>query len=480
MEAIQLHNESLNSRRSFVGMDDSACRRLKTLAPALGKAINPALDAAYIAIRATPELRRMFRDDAHMDNARDAQKAHWLEITQASFGPRYAASAHRIGAAHVRIGLDPRWYIGSYSLVLESLVTSILTAGPRQGLFARISPSEKAADVSVVIKAALLDLEMSVSAYLKIDEDRRKAEADQTHALDILADALAEVASGKLSITIDPSISQKSKHLVSSFNRATGSLREIILRIRESSAKIQTAANEIALATDNLAQRTEQQAASLEETSASLGELTRTIRETAERAGRADATVTAARIDAEKGGQVIEQTRSAMERIESSSSQMSQIIGVIDEIAFQTNLLALNAGVEAARAGDAGRGFAVVASEVRSLAQRSAEAARTIKTLIGSSSDHVRNGVSLVEGTSEVLVRVVHAFSEINDLVSNMASVAKGQATSIAELNSAVGHLDQMTQQNATMVEESSAACASLAQESRDLSGFVNKFRIES
>jgi len=479
MEAIQLLDGADDRPQAFVGMDESARKRLRSLAPILEKAIDPALDAVYKAIRATPELRSMFRDDQHMESAKTAQKAHWVKIAHGSFGLRYLESAHRIGAAHVRVGLDPRWYIGSYSLVLESLAASVLTAAPRRGPFARSSLTEKAADIGVVVKAAMLDLEVSISAYLRIDEDRRKAEAQQTHALDMLADALEDVAAGQLTITIDPSISEKSERLVSSFNRATDSLRQIVQQIRDSSTTIRTATDEISQATDELAQRTEHQAGSLEETTAALSELTRTIRETAERAACAETTVSAARLDAEKGGQVIETTRSAMERIESSASQMYQIIGAIDEIAFQTNLLALNAGVEAARAGEAGKGFAVVATEVRTLAQRSAEAARTIKSLIDSSSGHVRNGVNLVEDSSAVLARVVQAFSEINTLVSDMASAAKGQATSITELNITVAQLEQMTQQNATMVEESSAACVSLARETREMSGLVNRFRIE-
>lgn len=480
MEAKELQNNAANARPTLVEMDEKALRILRSLAPVLEKAIDPALDDVYTAIRRRPELRRMFRDERHMESARAAQKAHWIEITQGSFGARYVESAHRIGAAHARIGLDPRWYISCYSLILESLVESVLTTAPQNGFFLRRSIKEKTDDVRFVIRAALFDLEMSITAYLEIDEDRRRSEALQTHALDLLADALEEVAAGRLAITIDPSLSEKSERLVSAFNRATGSLRQIIQQIRESSAAIDTATTEIARATGALAQRTEQQAVSLEETAASLDGLAHTVSETAKNAKRTDATVTAARLDAEKGGQVVQQTKRAMELIENSSIQMGQIIGVIDEIAFQTNLLALNAGVEAARAGDAGKGFAVVASEVRTLAQRSAEAARTIKTLIASSSEHVQNGVSLVDNTSQVLIRAAQAFSEINTLVSSMASVAMGQATSIAEVNSSVRHLDEMTQENASMVEESSAACASLTRETGAMSGLVNRFRIES
>jgi len=480
MEARQLNNDFMSERLNFMGLNDAACNRLRHLGPQVEKAIGPALDTFYAAVRANPETRKMFRDDRHMDGAKSLQMTHWTRITRGDFGPAYADAVRRIGMTHARIGLDPRWYVGGYALVLNELIAGVMNTAPSAGLFARKSGTASlSADVGVLVKAALLDMEMSISIYLEnLEEERRKAEAEQIHALDLLADALEDVAQGQLTVTVDASLSAKSERLASSFNRAIGGLREIIQQVRQSSSSIKTGASEIAQASDDLARRTEQQAASLEQTAASVDELTRTVRETAERAQRADATVAAARKDAEKGGQVVRQTKGAMEQIESSSKQMSQIIGVIDEIAFQTNLLALNAGVEAARAGEAGKGFAVVASEVRTLAQRSAEAAKTIKSLISASSDHVRSGVSLVENTSEVLIRIVEAFTEVSALVSTMATAAKGQATSIAEVNVAVGHLDQMTQQNAAMVEESSAASASLAREAGVMSGLVERFRI--
>jgi len=479
MEARQLQSDTTSERLRFVGLDHDACMRLRALAPVVRKTLGPALDGFYANVRATPQTRRMFRDDGQMDGAKSAQTTHWERIAQGDFGADYVQSVNRIGLTHARIGLEPRWYIGGYALVLERLVAGVVAAAPSASLFTRKPGSALSADIGVLIKAALLDMEMSVSIYLdQLEEARKRAEDEQVLALDTLADALEDVAAGQLTVTVDASLSAKSERLATSFNRAVGSLRDIIQQVRASSSSIQNGASEIAQASDDLARRTEQQAASLEQTAASVDELTRTVRETAERAERADATVSAARTDAEKGGQVVRQTKSAMEQIENSSKQMSQIIGVIDEIAFQTNLLALNAGVEAARAGEAGKGFAVVASEVRTLAQRSAEAAKTIKSLISASSDHVRSGVGLVENTSDVLIRIVEAFTEVSTLVSTMATAAKGQATSIAEVNVAVGHLDQMTQQNAAMVEQSSAASASLAREASAMSGLVERFRI--
>jgi methyl-accepting chemotaxis protein len=241
---------------------------------------------------------------------------------------------------------------------------------------------------------------------------------------------------------------------------------------------VRSGAGEITQASDDLSRRTEQQAASLEETAAALDQITATVRKTAENANAARDVVTTAKSDAERSGVVVRETVAAMTGIENSSKQIGNIIGVIDEIAFQTNLLALNAGVEAARAGDAGRGFAVVATEVRALAQRSADAAKEIKTLISASGTQVATGVKLVGETGIALGRIVEQVEQLNGLVRDIAGSAQEQATGLAEVNSAVNQMDQVTQQNAAMVEQSTAASHSLASEAEALGQLVGQFQI--
>jgi methyl-accepting chemotaxis protein len=262
------------------------------------------------------------------------------------------------------------------------------------------------------------------------------------------------------------------------FNAAQENLRSTMMQIAESVNLVASGGQEIATASDDLSRRTEQQAASLEETAAALDEVTSTVKKTTDGARQARKVVSEARGDAEKSGEIVRRAVEAMGRIEKSSAEISQIIGVIDEIAFQTNLLALNAGVEAARAGDAGRGFAVVASEVRALAQRSAEAAKEIKGLITTSNTEVGNGVKLVAETGESLARIVGKVSQINSVVADIAAGAEEQSTALQEVNTAVNQMDQSTQQNAAMAEQATAAARSMLQETEKLSEMVGQFQL--
>jgi len=267
--------------------------------------------------------------------------------------------------------------------------------------------------------------------------------------------------------------------LQTNVNQAMATLREAMQSIRGASGTITDNSGELSAAANQLARRTEQQAAALEETAAALEEITTTVRTSTDRAHEASQMVEQTRASAGKSGDIVRSAIDAMGRIEQSSQKISQIISVIDEIAFQTNLLALNAGVEAARAGEAGRGFAVVAQEVRELAQRSANAAREIKSLINTSADEVKGGVSLVLSTGEALNEIVGLVDHVNGHVASIARAAQEQSLALAEINTSVNHMDQMTQQNAAMVEETTAASQVLANESRQLLVQLERFNLD-
>ncbi|MGR6468411.1 methyl-accepting chemotaxis protein [Rhizobium sp. PAMB 3182] len=288
---------------------------------------------------------------------------------------------------------------------------------------------------------------------------------------------VAALAAGDLTQSMNGQFQGAFKNLQDNVNTTMTSLRTIMTEIRSAIDMINSGAGELRGASDDLSKRTEQQAASLEETAAALEQITSAVKNSSERSVEASRMVQEARRDTEESNEVVESAVEAMGRIEKASSEIGQIINVIDEIAFQTNLLALNAGVEAARAGEAGKGFAVVAQEVRELAQRSATAAKDIKTLINRSGNEVRSGVDLVSRTGEALRQIEGRVIRINEHVNSIATAAREQATGLSEVNVAVNQMDQTTQQNAAMVEESTAATNRLAEEAKNLSVLVARFK---
>jgi methyl-accepting chemotaxis protein len=334
------------------------------------------------------------------------------------------------------------------------------------------------------LKAVALETEVAATrATVEVDRSRFDAErareaAEDQVAITALAHGLDALANGNLTHQITEDIAPKTQQLKDDFNMTAARLRETITTIAGAIQGMANGTGEISQAADDLSQQTEQQAASLEQTAAALDEITATVRKTAEGATHVQAVVSTAKADAEQSGGVVREAVAAMNEIEKSSQEVSQIIGVIDEIAFQTNLLALNAGVEAARAGDAGRGFAVVASEVRALAQRSAQAAKDIKQLISTSSNQVGLGVKLVNETGESLQRIVGHVAEVHTAITEIAASAKEQATGLHEVNTAINQMDQVTQQNAAMVEQSTAATHALAQETAELMTLTKRFQL--
>ncbi|CAN7163314.1 methyl-accepting chemotaxis protein [Rhizobium leguminosarum] len=317
------------------------------------------------------------------------------------------------------------------------------------------------------------------------DSERREREAQKIReaseldrAVTALGDGLRRLAAGDLASHIAEPFVAHLDALREDFNNSVERLNETLHTVGANARAIGAGANEIRSSADQLSQRTEQQSASVEETAAALEEITTTVRDAAKRAEEASQLVARTRLGAEKSGEVVRKAVSAMQQIEKSSGEISNIIGVIDDIAFQTNLLALNAGVEAARAGDAGKGFAVVAQEVRELAQRSAKAAKEIKALISTSGTHVQTGVSLVGETGKALDAIVQEVQEINQHVHAIAEASREQSIGLQEINTAVNTMDQGTQQNAAMVEESTAASHNLATEAAALNNLLGQFRL--
>ncbi|MGH6806700.1 MAG: HAMP domain-containing methyl-accepting chemotaxis protein [Ensifer adhaerens] len=349
--------------------------------------------------------------------------------------------------------------------------------------------AEMARAIQSFREAARSNLRLQAEA----EESRRNGEAQRTRmqveaeqaaqqrliqATSGLATGLQRLADGDLAVRLEEPFSAEFEQLRHDLNKAAAQLNDAMLAVAHSAGNIGMGTREISQSADDLSKRTEQQAASLEETAAALDEITANVSNSSRRTEEARDVAGEAKTSATQSAVVVANAVEAMRRIEESSSQISNIIGVIDEIAFQTNLLALNAGVEAARAGEAGKGFAVVAQEVRELAQRSAKAAKEIKELIRSSTSEVESGVRLVRDTGEALRTIEAHVITINEHMAAIATSAREQSVGLAEVNTAVNQMDQVTQRNAAMVEEANAASATLAQEGSNLRALIDRFQL--
>jgi len=370
-------------------------------------------------------------------------------------------------------------------LIIEA-ATLLWVALSTVSMFQRNADSMKAAsDASEAARAAdaeAASVREETSAREKVLSEQAAARdkalrEEQTLVVTETGRGLASLMRGELNYRIATEFPEAYVALRNDFNAAVEKLEQAMRVLDQNAGGMSAAASEISTTADDMARRTEHQAATLEEAAAALDEITANVGATSNRAVEAGALVESAEAEGRQSGEAVSRAIEAMTNIQKSSDQISQIIGVIDEIAFQTNLLALNAGVEAARAGDAGRGFAVVATEVRALAERSASAAREIKTLIATSARQVGEGVELVGATGTALGAIAGKVSAISALMTEIASSARQQSSSLVEINQAVAQMDQATQHSAATAEESTAASHNLARDADELASLVRQFK---
>lgn len=390
-----------------------------------------------------------------------------------------AEASSGVVSASIQLGLIALLLIGALGAAIWFLMRKILQ--PTNEMIGHMDAMTRA-NYDIVIHGKeredeIGDMARALEVFRVRAVERVADTAAQQIVVSELGTGLKAIAEGNLTHRITAPFTEKYEALRVDFNEALEELNGVVSRVANTATSVNTGSTEISTAAEDLARRTEQQAASLEETAAAMNEVTQSVRSASESARTANQAVGEAMNEATNGGKVVGEAVTAMGDIEKSAQEISQIINVIDGIAFQTNLLALNAGVEAARAGDAGKGFAVVANEVRALAQRSADAAKDIKQLITQSNVQVDKGVSLVGKTGEMLGRIGEQVEQISSLVSGISAAAESQAASLQQINTAVGDMDRMTQQNAAMVEESTAASRSLASEASELAELVARFR---
>jgi methyl-accepting chemotaxis protein len=354
------------------------------------------------------------------------------------------------------------------SALLEQATQKIAADSAQVSAQAAID-AHHATEISIALMLAVLALAMIGGVMFS-----RTVSRPLGHALS----CARAVATGNLSMDFDSSGKDEIAQLLAALKDMQSSLSQVVAKVRENAEGVATASAEIASGNLNLSSRTEEQAASLEETAASMEELTGTVRQNAENARQASTLADAASHTASRGGVMMGQVVETMHGIADSSSKVAEIIAVIDAIAFQTNILALNAAVEAARAGEEGRGFAVVAAEVRTLAQRSASAAKEIKALIAQSTDRVNAGSALVGNAGQIIAEIVGSVQRVTDIVGAISSASQEQSTGIEQVNTAVTQMDEVTQQNAALVEEASAAAHALAEQANSLRDAVAVFTL--
>ena len=467
-----MSNTEMTSRLEFAGFDAKQ-RSLLSAARSRIEAILPrGLDRFYANVRNTPQTMRFFKDEKHMGSAKGAQSRHWSQIASGQFDDAYYESVRRIGERHAIIGLEPRWYIGAYAVLLEELFRG-LAGGSR---LKRLLPGRKN-DVELLIavmKAALVDMELSVSIYFERMKD------SQGVVVESLERELGRLSRGDLTAQIDVAFAPEYATIKSNFNEALENMRGIMSSVMGSATQLRTGSSEIAQASEDLARRTESNAANLEETSAAITQIDQRIKATADASARTVAQADQAIRSVSGGRATVDEAVQAMGRVSESAKGIDSVIEGLDKIAFQTRVLAMNAAVEAGRAGEAGRGFAVVADLVSALAMRAEEESKRARDQLTVTQTDIVTAVDAVQKVDGSLAAITEGVGEVHSSLGTMATDNQAQAVAITQISAAIGSMDQATQQNAAMVEETSAAARNLLNEVSSLSEQAGQFNTGS
>jgi len=481
---------------NLIGFNDASRSRLGEIRPVIDAALSASLDNFYDKLGGVSKLSGKFDGTSAMESAKARQADHWRILSSGNFTDDYYQRLQKLGEVHVKVGLEPDWYLVGYGIIVEGLVAHLVEdfmkshAETRRGRKSVPDIAPLQHDIGVLIKLALLDAGLAVTSYLDVlareraeqaraEQQRQQDEMDAVlnNSLGAFARALAE---GDMAYRLGDEVPEKYREMTDNLNMSMDTISSAVQEVRSRSRTVGGRTAEISRSINNLSERTAQQAASLEESSAALNELGQSVNETANASRTASGLVTQVQTSSEQSAGVVDSATKAMEEIAKSSGEIEQIVTLINEIAFQTNLLSLNASVEAARAGEAGRGFAVVAQEVRALAQRCADAAGTIKSLVTATQSQVQMGVDLVGQTKVALTSVRDQTTELAGLVSNIAHAATEQATGVNEVGSAVTEMDRITQENAGMVDKTNASTSGLNGDVDKVLEALNKFRTEA
>lgn len=477
----------IDRRLQFLGLGKAELDQMEGLVGAISRVLPQALNDFYLKISETPEVAHFFTSDEQKADASSKQYEHWKKIVSGRFGADYFRDVERIGVTHARIGLEPRWYIAGNSLLIEHIVEAVVRENwPTvvKGGFGRkpkITGNEEklAKDLGLLIKATMLDMELAVTSALnEVEKQRKMAKQEQEEALEMLAMALERVAEGNLVQSVDDKLKEKSPRLGSAFEKLLNGLGGLISSVRETAEKVEADGRAVGEASRNVAQQMNVQVSGLDTIVHTIEEVTVSVKAVAGQTVHADTAVKDCCKEAERGQEIVSDASAAITKISDSSGQISQIIGMIDELALQTNLLALNAGVEAARAGDAGKGFGVVAQEVRALAGRSADAAKQIKALVSMSVRDVEEGVKLAGSAGSAIGNTRSSVESVGGLIGQIAEASATQATRVDVINRDTVRLAQDTKRSASVLHNTIKIGQQLEVSSSQLLQLVTNFKV--
>ncbi|MBB2158758.1 protoglobin domain-containing protein [Gluconacetobacter sacchari] len=478
----------LGRRRDFMRLTDENCQAVRSVREIIDRALPGALDRFYDRIRATGDTLGFFSSETVIARARHAQQDHWKHVSGAELDADYAARVARIGVVHARIGLEPRWYIGGYAIVLDRLIHAVMVELlPRRRRWLKkdpMSPERMAQIVGSLCKIVLLEMDLTISVYL--DEAERRRQADRAEAIraerhlvsERFGTTIGRIADRDLSATMGDELPSAYGPLRENLNTAIVSLRDILGTVGDATQQIDMGADEISTAIRDLAGRTETQAASVEKTASAVEQIAGIVSSAAARAAEAENFVKECQVIAERFGAMVARATASMAEIARSSEAIGRIIDVMEGIATRTSLLALNTAVEAARAGEAGNSFKILAQEIRDLATRAGAASKDVRELVGTSGRQVAGGVAVMNEANAATSALIASVREIGRHLEAIAVASQEQAATLHEINGAVTQIDRGTRQNAAMAEQASAASARMAGEAAHLNGLLATFEL--